>query len=269
MSIYSINGDPLQAVYGINGNSLTQCYDIEGNALMGEPPTFLDSATITNIYTSSITAQPQGGCIDNDGNIYVCFNDAGKFRKYNINTGTLTEYSFTPDAYGHANGMTYNPNTGYLYLASMNSTGEVYVFDKSFNLVDTLYARDGNGNIFNCWNIAYNRNTEKFIAVSSVNGGIIYFMDNDFNYVRSVAFDASEWANTRQDIETDGQFIYGLAYNPNHIYVFDFRGNLIKDISNTAFTGEPESMCYDWTNDKYYIEGKGSYFVVREAVFKE
>lgn len=269
MSIYSINGAFLSSAYNINGDSLSQCYDINGNELMGELPTFLDSATITNIYTSSITAQPQGGCIDDNGNIYVCFYHEGKFRKYNLNTGTLTEVSFTPDAYGHANGMAYNPNTGYLYLASMNSTGEVYVFDKSFNLVNTLYAKDGNNSIFNCWNIAYDRNAERFIAISSVNGGIIYFMDNNFNYVRSKAFDASEWANTRQDIETDGQFIYGLSYNSNRIYVFDMNGNLVKDISNTAFTGEPESMCYDWINDRYYIEGTSTYYVIREAVFKQ
>ena len=46
-------------------------------------------------------------------------------------------------------------------------------------------------------------------------------------------------------------------------------GDLVKMISNTAFTGEPESMCYDWINDNYYIEGKSSYFVIRQAEFIE
>lgn len=264
MSAYNINGVPLISAYDVNGNSLQVVYDINGNPI---PLTdFLDSTTITDIYTSSISSQPQGGCIDDNGNVYVCFYSAGKFLKHNISTGTNTEASFTPNAYGHANGMAYNPNTGYLYLASMNSTGEVFVFDKSFNLVNTLYAKDSNNNVFNCWNICYDRINERFITMAS---GVIYFFDDSFNLISTETYNISDWANTRQDIETDGSFIYALSYSPNKIAVFDMNGNLVTTIENTAFTGEPESMCYDWINNKYYIEGISTYYVIREAVFKQ
>lgn len=268
MSVYNINGDVLSVVYDVNGNALSHCYDINGNELMGNTPTFFDSAIITDIYTSSITSQPQGGCIDDDGNVYVCFYSVGKFLKHNIGTGTNTEVSFTPNAYGHANGMAYNPNTDYLYLASMNNTGEVFVFDKSFNLVDTLYARDENGNVFNCWNIAYDRTHQRFITMGG--SGKIFFMDDNFEYITHSTYVPSEiWPYTAQDIETDGSFIYAIGYDPNTIAVVDLGGNLVKMISNTSFSGEPESMCYDWINDKYYIEGKSTYYVIREAVFKQ
>lgn len=268
VGVYLINGDDISTVYDMWGDNLVQCYDIDGNALLSGR-TFDDNTTITDIYTSALTAYPQGGCVDDNGNLCVIFPTVGKFIKHNINNGTNTEISFTPDAYGHGNGMTYNPNTGYFYVASMSSTGEVYVFDSSFNLIDTVYARDGNDNIFNCWNIAYDRIAERFITISSENGGIIYYMDDDFNYISSVAFNATLWGYTRQDIETDGVFIYCLSYNSNHIYVFDMLGNLIIDISNSAFIGEPESLCYDWENDVYYIEGRDSYFVIRQAEFFE
>lgn len=261
--IYKINGDAYTAAFDINGNNLSEAYDIDGSLV--PIVDFADFTTVTNVYTSSETAQPQGGCMDNDGNVYICLYSAGRFLKYNIATDTLTQYSFTPNAYGHANGMAYNPNTDHIYIASMKDTGEVYELNKSCELVDTLYAKDENGDVFTCWNIAYDQNNERFITTY---GDKIFYMDNDFEYLSHVTYDQSAWANTRQDIETDGVFIYCLSYNPNHIFVFDMSGYFIKDILNTAFTGEPESMCCDWTNDKYYIEGKSPYVVIREAIFK-
>jgi len=263
MSIYDKNGASLNSIYDVDGNTITNIYDVNGSAIPFY--SFDDSTTVTDIYTSSISSQPQGGCIDDDGNVYICLYSAGKFLKYNIGSGTLTQYSFTGSAYGHANGMAYNPNTNHVYVASMKDTGEVYEFDTSCNLVDTLYAKDENGTVFNCWNIAYDQTHRRFIAMS---GGKMYFMDDSFDYLSFVTYDENDWANTRQDIETDGVYVYCLSYSANHIYVFDMQGNLVKDISNTGFSGEPESMCYDWTNDKYYIEGKSSYVVIREVVFK-
>ena len=265
MSVYDINQNVLQSVYGLTGNAISKAYDINGIEVYSGV-TFLDSSIVTNVYTSSITAQPQGGCIDDDGNIYVCFYSEGKFRKYNISTGSLTEVSFTPNAYGHANGMTYNPNTEYFYVASMKNTGEVYVFDASFNLVDTLYAKDANDTIFNCWNIAYDRIGRRFITMRN---GTIYFFDDNFDLIKTRTYLLSDWPDTRQDIETDGRFIYAISYSDNLINVFAFSGALVKTISNSAFSGEPESMCYDWENDIYYIEGKSTYYLIRQAEFIE
>ena len=260
--VYDVDGYYKSIVYGFDGIAKNLVYDVSGNAISLIP--FFDSAVISNVFTSSITSQPQGGCIDDDGNVYVCFYDAGKFLKHNIGTGTDTEVSFAPNAYGHANGMTYNPNTGYLYLASINNTGEVYVFDTTFNLVDTLYARDSNGNIITCYNIAYDRKRRRFISMSS---GYMKFYDDNYDFVKQETYNVSDWQETGQDIETDGTFVYEMAYNPNKIVAFDMKGNAVKQISCTNFSGEPESMCYDWINDVYYIEGKSTYYVIKSVVF--
>ena len=92
------------------------------------------------------------------------------------------------------------------------------------------------------------------------------FYDDSYNFVKQESYNF--WAETGQDIETDGTFVYEIAYNPNKIVAYDMKGNLIKQISCSNFSGEPESMCYDWINDKYYIEGISTYYVIRDAVFK-
>ena len=68
MSIYGINGNILLSVYDVTGDPLSQAYDINGNPLMSEIA-FDDSTTVTNVYTSTINMYPQGGCMDDDGNL--------------------------------------------------------------------------------------------------------------------------------------------------------------------------------------------------------
>lgn len=268
MGFYDVNGNALNVAYGVGGTVLPSVYDVNGNPLTDSP--FEDNATITTIYTATTTLQPQGGCMDASGNICSCLYMSGKFIKYNLQAGTQSIIT-PPQAsgsqpWGHANGMTYNPNTGYYYVASQNSTGEVYVFDSSFNLVDTLYAKDANNNVFNCWNICYDRLTRRFIAMS-VN--VLYFFNDSWELVNTGTYIESEWGTTRQDIETDGTYIYCMSWSPNKIFVFDMNGVFVKEISCTAFGGEPEAICYDWTSGNFYIEGKDSYYVIRQAVFKE
>lgn len=269
MGFYDVNGNALNVAYGVGGTVLSSVYDVNGNPLTDSP--FEDNATITTIYTATTTLQPQGGCMDSSGNICACLYMSGNFIKYNLQAGTQS--IITPpqasgtEPWGHANGMTYNPNTGYFYVASQNNTGEVYVFDSSFNLVNTLIAKDANNNVFNCWNIAYDRTYQRFITMSG--NGDIRFMNNSFSYVSKIQYDANEWELTRQDIETDGEYIYCLSWNPNKIFVFSMAGTLMKEIDCTAFGGEPEAMCYDWSTGNFYIEGKDSYYVIRQAAFKK
>ena len=266
MAIYDMGGNIIQSAFGVEGNALSQAYDINGNALMSNI-VFDDSTTVTNVYNSTINAYPQGGCMDDDGNLCACLLTTSQFIKHNIATGNDVLYSFTPDAYGHGNGMAYNPNNERFYLASMKDTGEIYVFNKSFALVDTLYARDAGGNIFTCYNLAFNRFTNQFISIAE-GEGFIHIFDSDFVHVSQVAYTTSEWKYTHQDIETDGNYIYAVSYNPNALFVFDFEGNMIKEISNTGFGGEPENLCYDW-HGKYYMSGKDSRFVIRRLEFIE
>lgn len=269
--VYDFNGNPVYPVYDVEENVLSSVYDVNGNVLDGE--TFADETTITDVYTPTVERHVQGGCVDDEGNIYACLYTSGKFLKYNLTTGLETV--ITPSQasgsqpWGHANGMTYNPNTEYIYAASMKNTGEVYVFNKSCELVNTLYAKNTSDIAFNCWNICYDRLTERFITLS---GGVIYFFDDNFDLVTTGSYNVSDWEETRQDIETDGTFIYCISWNTNKIFVFDMNGHRVAIITNTAFTGEPESMCYDWENEVYYIEGMentNSYYVIRQAEFIE
>ena len=270
MSVYGINGNVAQTVYDVTGNALTQAYDINGYELMSVP-VFDDSTTVTNVYTSNINLYPQGGCMDDEGNLCTCLMPAGtsstvsKFIKHNISTGDDVIITVDGANYGHGNGMAYNPNNERFYLTSMKDTGEVYVFNKSFELVDTLYARDENGDVYTCFNLAYNRISRRFISMTH---GKMFFYDSDLNYITHSTYDPADWPQTCQDIETDGKYVYGVSYNPNSLSVFDFQGNFIKLITNTGFTGEPENLCYDWSSD-FYMSGKASYFVIRKVEFIE
>ena len=261
--IYNKNGITLVTAYDYQGTAASMVYDVDGNPLLD---VFDSSTTLSTIYTSTITSQPQGGCTDGNGNIYTCFPSVGIFSKYNINTGVEITANFTAGAYGHGNDMTYNPNTGYLYLTAMESDGRVLVLDTSFNLVDTIYLMDDNGEPTTCWNISYDRVHEWYVTINAY--GPIYYYDENFNIIKTAAYTQSDWPTTHQNAETDGKYIYAVSYNPNNIYVFTMDGGLVAQISNTGFTGEPEALMYDWTNDVFYIEGKATNYVIRSVEFR-
>ena len=144
-------------------------YDVYGNILYGNINDLLSVAKYKEIYSTS-SGQTQGSCIDDSGNIYTAQYSAGKWVKYNIYSGSESTYSFTGGTYGHMNDLAYNPNNGYIYCASMNNTGEVYIFNPSnMNLVNTVYALDANGNPYGMSNLAFNRNTNQFVSIYSNN----------------------------------------------------------------------------------------------------
>ena len=267
MSVYDINGNSIFSYYDSIGTSVSSLYDVNGTLITGGGgKTFDDSTTVTTIFQESIDGIPQGGCIDSNQNVYVCIYNKGYFVKYNLATEAESKPTYTSGAYGHANGMTYNPNTGYLYIAGMSNSGNVYKLDTSLNLIETLYARDRNNQAFNCWNIAYDRLSRRFITMS---GGVIYFMNDSFVCTSTATYTESEWTDTRQDIETDGEYIYCVSHNPAIIHVFSMSGTHIKAITNSGFAGEPESLMYDWTNDIFYMEGLSNGLAIRRTDFIE
>lgn len=262
MSLYDVEGNTVSTFYGKSGSSTTSLYDVYGSSLTGED--LASAATkVQTIYTASISGIPEGGCIGPDHTAVACFYNTGIFIVYDLSAGTVTQKSFTGNAYGHANGMTYNPNTERYYIAAMNNAGDVFVLDKTLDLVGTLTTRDHNGMAFNSWNIAYNRKTQQFISLAE---NYIYFYNNNMDLVKSIPYDGSDWALTRQDIETDGEYIYAVSSGPNNLYTFSMSGVYVKAVSTIVFGGEPESLMYDWTNGKYYMEGSG--FSIIELAFK-
>lgn len=253
------------SVYDINGNTMNSVYTVDGTEIFGgiPSPNIVDNATCHRLYTKNET-QTQGACIDDDGNIYEIYYKKGKFLRYNIKTKTATEFpTFTSgtEVYGHANGMCYNPNTEYIYIAPSLDTGEVYVIDPSdMTLYDTLYAYQADGvTPINVWNICYDRTHQMFICMHS---GTMYFYDDAFNLIKTETYDPNDWALTRQDIETDGEYIYvvswkgnGSSYQgvSNDIHVFSMLGEYLDTVTMSNQTDEPEDLCYDWNTGLFYV----------------
>lgn len=247
-------------IYDSSGNTVSAIYTADGTEIEIAPvidfpePNLATTGTFTSLFTTTTVGNTQGSCIDDDGNIYTVFYAVGAIVKYNIYTGEETTYSFTANLYGHANSLTYNPNTGYVYVASMKTTGEVYVLDPSNSMAVAAikYALKGDGTALTPWCMAYDRNTRRFYLQSA---GVLYQYDDDFNLVDySVTFDIDDWGGTRQGMETDGTYIYGVSYGQNYLYVFDLTGTLVTTVNCTALTQEPEELMYDWNSGIFYIQ---------------
>ena len=243
-------------LYDVLGEGVSSVYTVDGTEISGIPsPNIVDSAVSHELYTtSSSSGQTQGFCMDDEGNIYGIYYKGGKFVRYNVNTGVATIFStFTSgtEVYGHANGMTYNPNTGYIYIAPMLATGEVYVIDPSdMTFADTLYAYKADGETpVNVWNICYDRENSQFICMSS---GTIYFYDDTFELISIATYDINDWVLTRQDIETDGTYIYASSTEDNAVYVFKMDGTLVGTITLDDQTNELEDVVYDWQTGLFF-----------------
>ena len=231
-------------------------YDVNGNAL--SDTALLQSAKRKEIFSTS-SSQTQGSCIDDSGNIYTAQYSAGVWVKYNVYSGTSTTYSFTGNAYGHMNDLAYNPNNGYIYCASMNNTGEVYVFDPAnMSLVNTVYALDANGNPYGMSNLAFNRSTNQFVSIYS-NNQEMYFYNTSFQYVKHIAITNYYSSGTRQGGETDGTYFYHVV-SPNSnnsvIVPYTLGGVRATDPIPVYPSSSPEfeAMCFDWINKRYFLQ---------------
>lgn len=263
MSIYGIDGTELNSAYSVDGTSLSYVYDVDGNQIGfdggGDEPierSWLDTAVITALPTISVTGVKQGGCTDGEY-IYQCSGDSSNYSymtiiKYKISDGTYTSvtYNGTPN-FGHANDMTYNPNTGYLYICSMLSDGSIIILDADdLSYVDTVYIVNSSGNPYKVWQICYDR--LKNVFYSSASDGVCVY-DASWNYVRLIPM-VSQVSATAQGCETDGEYYYRITYNPNYIDVCSLEdGNRVATITNPV-TREPEALMYDW-NGNYYFSG--------------
>lgn len=237
-------------------------YDFNGN-LIGSLSNqgFLSEAKTKLLYTGD-TGQTQGSCIDDNLNVYTAYYTLGKWLVYNLKTHEKTTYSFTANAYGHMNDLAFNPNDGYVYCASMNTTGEVYVFDPSNNmsLVDTLYARDGSGTVFGISNLAFNRKTNKFVSIIPPTQKIRIFNGSTFAYESDVSISNFYSNGTRQGIETDGEYIYHIVSpDSNNTTVVAYSYDGARETENpiviyASTSPEFESMCYDWNNSNYIMQ---------------
>ena len=224
-------------------------YDVYGHDIGGGGSVnslFLDKAYLFKLKNLN----DQGMCTDGTY-IYSC--DGTTVRKSNILTKANTSVSQTSGFFGHANGMTYNPNTGYLYIVTSDSTKSVIVVDASdLSYVETIILYKADGTAAAPTQIAYDRKNDQYIAAA---GSDYRFYDSSFTCVKS--FDANH-GGTNQDLETDGQYIYKCRSSVKSrgiIQVIDFGGNTIKQIDVTG--DEIESVAYDW-NGNWYVNTKNS-----------
>lgn len=262
MSVYGIGGSEVTSAYSVGGESLSNVYDVGGNQISldgGVEPIerqWLDTAVITALPTISVTGVKQGGCTDGEY-IYQCSGDSSNgtymtIIKYKISDGTYTSvtYNGTPN-FGHANDMTYNPNTGYLYICTMLSDGSIIVLNASdLSYVDTVYIVNSSGNPYQVWQICYDR--LKNVFYSSASGGVCEY-DASWDYVRLIPM-ATQLSATAQGCETDGVYYYRITYNQNYVDVCKLStGERVATITNPV-SNEPEAIMYDW-NGNYYFSG--------------
>lgn len=223
------------AIYDVNGNR------IDGGGAGG-------SAFRTKAYLYKLkNLNDQGICTDGT---YIYSTDGSNLRKYGIldKSSTSAEVS-----YNHGNDMTYNPQTGYLYVATMSSGQGIAVADAStLEHIEYIDIKDGSNTSVSASQVAYDRINDRYIVGV---GSMFYIYDNEFNYVSS--FDGKH-GGTHQGIETDGTYIYKCRSGVSGrgiVQVIDFDGGTVAQIDVTS--NELESITWDWS-ENWYCNTKNS-----------
>lgn len=263
MHVYDVAGTALSAIYDRSGAKLQKAYDIEGDIVYTEDTRqWLDTAVITALPTISVAGVKQGGCTDGEY-IYQCSGDSSNYTymqiiKYKISDGTYTVKRFdgTPN-FGHANDMTYNPKTGYLYVCTMLEDGSIIVLNANdLSYVETIYIKNYEGNAYRVWQFCYDRNLDVYYSscgATEWDPTSVCVYDANWECLEQRGL-ANIPSATMQGSETDGTYYYRILYNPNIINVVDLTtGELVKNITNPV-TREPEAIMYDW-NGNYYFSG--------------
>lgn len=252
--IFDVDGNRIDTAYDEN-SSLMVVYNKRGDVVWRyDDVHFLDTAIITALPSVSTTGTKQGCCTDGEY-IYQTAGDSTNHTymqiiKYKISDGTYTVARFdgTPN-FGHANAMTYNPNTGHIYVGTMLSDGSVIVLNPSdLSYVETRYLVNSSGQTYGVSALAYDRTRNCYYTKSSATAFNVY--DADFNFLHTIPA-AETLSATAQDCETDGRYIYRVTYNPNYFDVIDIdTGERAKIITNPMM-GEPEALAYDWDGNFY------------------
>lgn len=254
-SVFDVNGTGLNSAYNHVGTALSDVFDVSGTRIGFDNRQWLDTAVINVLPSISVTGVKQGGCTDGTY-IYQCSGDSSNYTymkviKYKISDGTYTvvQYNGTPN-FGHANDMTYNPNTGYLYVCTMLSDGSIIVLDADdLSYVDTIYLTGQNATAVTVWQFCYDRIANKYYSTSQ---GNMLVYDSNWNYESTVILPTMP-SGTQQGCETDGEYYYRVLYNPNKIVVCTLGGVYETTITNPV-SGEPETLMYDWDGN-YYFSG--------------
>lgn len=264
MNAYDKDGNVLNSAYSKDGTRLSVAYAADGTPITFDD--FLDTAVVTALTPMSLSGIKQGACTDGTYIYQISFTNnqykTGTLVKYGISDGIYTTKTFDETIpFNHGNDMAYNPNTGHIYVAAMSSDGAVIELDTDLNYVGTHYLVGPNGTTYQVWGLCYDRKTNRFL--SEYGTGLAVY-DQSFNYLSWFEIPPHPSA-TGQGMETDGDYIYRVTYNPNLIDVATMEGAYVATIDN-PMSGEPETLMYDWATGKYYVnknESSGLFYEVQ------
>ena len=253
--LYDISGRTISESHNIIGESLPVAYDYLGNEIVIDTPRFLETAILTAFPSFTENGPKQGLCTDGTY-IYIAGSTSmsytyGKMIKYDISQGTYEVKQYESSVpFNHGNDLAYDPNNGRIYVATMTTDGGVVVVNSAnLNYVKTIYLKNDAGNAYPVRQIAFNRDNKHFYASSDEN--TVYEYTQNFEYIGKVTHPTLPEA-THQSFETDGRFLYRVIYNPNFVIVSTLTGESVASI-NIDFSGEPESVAYNWENGEFYM----------------
>lgn len=245
------------AVYDISGNVIANTGS-GGSSIPDVVKTELRRNAWLHLIASDTSAGTvQGACTDGTY-IYYVSTGTNKIKKYNLATGELTEVSYTSGLYGHANDLTYNPNTNRIYLTVMDDGAHIAIINPSTLAQESSFVLYGEGGVpIPNHGIAYDRLNNRYIVanatvIEGTYGQRYSLFDANFNFVRTIVMPQPE-TYTIQGIETDGVCIYRALWNSGHanyIAVYDYEGNYLGTVT-IQNTSELEAVMYDWNGNWY------------------
>lgn len=200
-----------------------------------------------------------------DGNVvfaptpYNIYNNMAKLQVVNIATGNVVREAVLP--LGHANGMTYNPDNGKLYIggcADWDESTQGFIDSKKIVEVDYYTLNITNTveveNVVN--SVAYDKVTHKLYGFASPH---LYEFDEDYNIVNSQDIVYPFRFLTGQSIEVNNNILYRIVAQPNIIACYDIPTNKfinaynLPDYLDEAYrTGEAEDLTY-YNGDLYFL----------------
>ena len=266
MKAYNSHGKILNSAYTTKGSSLTGVYAADGTPIPFD--IFYSSAIVSALpLLNDVSGNKQGGCTDGTYLYQILIGTSFSFVKYKISDGTYTVFSFGSSVpFNHGNDMAYNPNNQHIYVAAMTNNGAVMELDTDFNYITTHYICNESGVVYTVWGLCFDQKTNHFLSDYGSGDKMIVY-DQDFNYIETINLSNIPSA-TAQGCETDGDYIYHIWYKPNKIHVSAIDGTFVKMIDN-PMSGEPETMMYDWTNNRYFISKQSGTDMFYEAEFKQ
>ena len=192
--------------------------------------------------------------------------------KYNLDTGKVVARK-QGLAFDHGNGICYNPDTGYLYIAECGMRSEypagIMVVDQNLNFVKEITSSQIGTDVVG---IAYNDHKYYITGGFSGSYALGYTLDENFKIIDEYKLYLYEDAYTLQSLTADDKYLYVLGASfsvysykrVQRINVYDHSGNFITTWYTDITTDELEDM--DFVDGQAYLStqysNKGRLFKV-------